>query len=85
LPALPILPSKAERHLLLFHISTKLLVTSVHSSLDKEALRVINALKPWKPGMQRGKPVKVSYTVPVSFQQNNKIEVDDLDASPVKD
>lgn len=40
----------------------------VDSSLDKEALRVVNSLPKWKPGMQRGKPVKVSYTVPINFQ-----------------
>lgn len=39
----------------------------VDPSLDKEALRVVNTLPKWKPGMQRGKPVKVSYTVPISF------------------
>jgi protein TonB len=35
--------------------------------LDKEALRVVNALPLWKPGIQRGKPVNVSYTVPINF------------------
>jgi len=35
--------------------------------LDKEALRVVNALPLWKEGMQRGKPVNVSYTVPINF------------------
>ncbi|WP_423130360.1 energy transducer TonB [Gaoshiqia sp. Z1-71] len=39
----------------------------VDASLDKEALRVVNSLPKWKPGMQRGKAVKVSYTVPISF------------------
>lgn len=39
----------------------------VDSSLDKEALRVVNSLPKWKPGMQRGKAVRVSYTVPISF------------------
>ncbi|MEN8117903.1 MAG: TonB family protein [Bacteroidota bacterium] len=39
----------------------------VDPSLDKEALRVVNALPPWKPGKQRGKPVNVSYTVPINF------------------
>lgn len=39
----------------------------VDQSLDKEALRVVNSLPKWKPGMQRGKPVRVSYTVPISF------------------
>lgn len=36
--------------------------------LDKEALRVINTMPKWKPGMQRGKPVRVKYTVPVMFR-----------------
>lgn len=40
----------------------------VDSSLDKEALRVINSMPKWKPGKQRGKPVRVKYTVPVTFR-----------------
>lgn len=36
--------------------------------LDKEALRVINSMPKWKPGEQRGKPVRVKYTVPVAFR-----------------
>ena len=39
----------------------------VDPSIDKEALRVVNALPTWKPGKQRGKPVNVSYTVPINF------------------
>ena len=43
----------------------------VDPSLDKEALRVMNALdKTWKPGKQKGKAVKVSYTVPIKFALN---------------
>jgi len=40
----------------------------VDPSLDKEALRVVNSLPKWKPGKQGGKPVRVSYTVPINFQ-----------------
>lgn len=36
--------------------------------LDKEALRVVNTMPKWKPGMQRNKPVRVKYTVPVMFR-----------------
>lgn len=43
-------------------------VRSVDPYLDKEALRVINSMPKWKPGMQRGKPVRVKYTVPVMFR-----------------
>ena len=43
-------------------------VKSVNPSLDKEALRVISTMPNWKPGSQRGKPVRVKYTVPVAFK-----------------
>lgn len=45
-------------------------VRGVDPSLDKEAIRVIENLPSWKPGSQRGKPVKVSFTVPINFQLN---------------
>ena len=37
-------------------------------SLDKEAIRVIKSMPKWKPGKQRGKAVRVKYTVPVNFK-----------------
>lgn len=43
-------------------------VRGVDSSLDKEAARVINSMPKWKPGKQRGKPVRVSYTLPINFR-----------------
>jgi protein TonB len=43
-------------------------VRSVDPYLDKEALRVIATMPKWKPGMQRGKAVRVKYTVPVQFR-----------------
>jgi protein TonB len=42
--------------------------TSGDASLDKEAVRVIGTMPKWKPGTQRGKPVRVTYTLPVSFR-----------------
>ena len=48
-------------------ISDARIARGVDPSLDKEALRVVNALPKWKPGKQRGKPVRVSYTVPINF------------------
>lgn len=39
----------------------------VDPNLDKEAIRVVESMPKWKPGKQRGKPVKVSYTVPINF------------------
>ena len=48
-------------------ISDARIARGVDPSLDKEALRVVNTLPKWKPGKQRGKPVRVSYTVPINF------------------
>jgi protein TonB len=45
-------------------------VRGVDPSLDKEAIRVIQSLPKWKPGSQRGKPVRVSFTVPINYQLN---------------
>ena len=44
------------------------ILRSVDSDLDKEALRVLNKMPKWKPGIQRGKAVRVKYTVPVTFK-----------------
>lgn len=49
-------------------ISNAKIARGVDPAIDKEALRVIMSLPKWKPGLQRGKPVRVSYTVPISFQ-----------------
>jgi len=48
-------------------VSDAKIARGVDASLDKEALRVVNTLPKWKPGKQRGKPVNVSYTVPINF------------------
>jgi protein TonB len=45
--------------------------SSGDSSLDKEALRVIKSMPNWTPGTQRGKPVRVKYTIPVNFRLPN--------------
>jgi TonB family protein len=49
-------------------ISNARVVKSVDPSLDAEALRVINTMPKWNPGKQNGEPVRVKYTVPVSFK-----------------
>ena len=43
-------------------------VRGIDPALDKEALRVINSMPKWKPGKQRGKPVRVKFTLPVTFR-----------------
>ncbi|MFW6371643.1 MAG: energy transducer TonB, partial [Bacteroidota bacterium] len=49
-------------------VSEPRITRPVDPSLDKEALRVVSMLPKWKPGKQRGKPVRVSYNVPIYFQ-----------------
>lgn len=49
-------------------IINPIVVRSIDPYLDKEALRVIKSMPKWKPGMQRGKAVRVKYTVPVTFK-----------------
>lgn len=43
-------------------------VRPVDPSLDKEAIRVIKSMPKWSPGKQRGKSVRVKYTLPVNFK-----------------
>jgi protein TonB len=49
-------------------VSNAKIARGVDPSLDAEALRVVSTLPKWKPGKQRGAPVRVSYTVPISFK-----------------
>ena len=49
-------------------ISNAQVVRGIEPNLDKEALRVINAMPKWTPGRQAGKTVRVKYTVPVLFK-----------------
>jgi TonB family protein len=35
---------------------------------DEEAVRVIKGMPKWKPGIQKGKPVRVSYQIPIYFK-----------------
>ena len=49
-------------------ISNDSVVRSVDPLLDAEALRVVRSMPNWKPGKQRGKEVRVRFTLPVSFR-----------------
>ena len=48
-------------------VSNATVLRGVDPSLDNEALRVINSLPKFKPGKQRGKPVKVYYNAVINF------------------
>jgi TonB family protein len=44
----------------------------VNPALDAESLRVVNGLKTWKPGTEKGKAVKVAYTIPINYALDGK-------------
>lgn len=51
---------------------------SVDPELDAEALRVVAAMPKWQPGKQKGKPVAVRFSLPVSFRlSSDKAKTDD--------
>lgn len=43
-------------------------VKGIGGGCDEEAVRVVNAMPKWKPGMDKGKPVRVSYMMPITFK-----------------
>ncbi len=44
------------------------IIRGVRKDLNNEALRVAKLIKFERPAMQRGKPIKIRYTVPVEFK-----------------
>ena len=49
-------------------ISDVKVVKGIGNGCDEEAVRVISAMPKWKPGMQNGKKVRVSFAIPISFK-----------------
>ena len=68
-------------------IANPKVVRSIDPNLDGEAIRVISIMPKWKPGMQKGQPVRVKYTVPVTFRldgKDNKTTTVNLDGIPAE-
>ena len=42
----------------------------ISADCDKEAVRVVQSMPPWKPGKQNGKPVFVRFNLPIKFKLN---------------
>ncbi len=60
-----------ERDGSISHTTVKRSINGPYSAaFDTEALRVINSLPKFKPGMQNGKPARVRYMLPVKFKLN---------------
>jgi TonB family protein len=49
-------------------ISSVKIIRGVSPLLDAEGVRVVKAMPDWKPGVQKGKKVRVRYTLPLVFK-----------------
>jgi protein TonB len=49
-------------------ISNVTIMRGVDPALNEEAMRVIRNAPAWEPGRQRGKPVRVQFTIPIVFK-----------------
>ena len=49
-------------------VSQAQIVRGVDQSLDREALRVVNSMPKWSPGMNNGQPANVWFTLPITFK-----------------
>ena len=49
-------------------VSNVNVMRSLGGGCDEEAMRVVKSMPKWKAGKQRGKPVRVSYILPVNFK-----------------
>lgn len=56
-------------------VSNVKVLRGIGGGCDEEAVRVIKGMPKWKPGIQKGKPVRVSYMMPINFK---------LDSQPTK-
>jgi protein TonB len=49
-------------------ISNVTVLRGVDPALDEEAVKTIQTAPEWEPGKQRGKPVRVQFTIPIVFR-----------------
>ena len=52
---------------------------SVNPLVDNEAVRVVKAMPKWKPGLMKGKPVRVNYVLPINFKLDDKVKRNGLE------
>jgi len=48
-------------------VSTVRVLRGIGGGCDEEAVRVVSSMPAWKPGYQRGKPVRVQFNLPIRF------------------
>lgn len=55
-------------------LSEFIVMRESYPTLDAEAMRVMKTLSNFKPGYQRGKPVRVSMIIPIRFDLAGKVK-----------
>lgn len=49
-------------------VSSAKILRDIGGGCGEEALRIVNSMPKWKPGTQRGNPVRVQFNLPIMFQ-----------------
>ncbi|MGD9491983.1 MAG: energy transducer TonB [Bacteroidales bacterium] len=49
------------------NVSSVRVLRGIGGGCDEEAVRVVTLMPDWKPGYQRGKPVRVQFNLPIRF------------------
>ena len=65
-------------------VSTVKVLRGIGGGCDEEAVRAVSSLPKWKPGIQKGKPVRVSYQIPILFKLDNAQKAQDQDPKKEK-
>lgn len=55
-------------------VSEVKILRGIGGGCDEEAVRVVKNMPAWRPGFQRGKPVRVQYNMPIKFTLSKKEE-----------
>lgn len=53
-------------------ISNVKILRGIGAGCDEMAKKVVSQMPPWEPGMQRGEPVRVQFTMPIKFTLEGK-------------
>lgn len=53
-------------------ISNVKILRGIGAGCDEMAIKVVSQMPPWEPGMQRGEPVRVQFTMPIKFTLEGK-------------
>jgi len=67
-------------------LSNVKVMRGIGAGCDEEAVRVIKLMPKWTPGLEKGKPVKVQFVLPIKFALGEKSDADkDKAKDQVKD